>query len=50
MPLSKHYNGHGRDVMARMKKEYGAKEGERVFYATENKRKSAIEGRKRGHR
>ena len=39
MPLSKHFKGKGRKVMAKMKKQYGAKEGERVFYATENRRK-----------
>lgn len=40
MPLSKHYSGHGEKVMADMKGRYGEKKGERVFYATENKRKS----------
>ena len=39
MPLSKHYHGKGAKVMRNMKREYGAKEGERVFYATENKQK-----------
>lgn len=39
MPLSKHYKGHGKEVMANMQKEYGSKKGERVFYATENKMK-----------
>ena len=39
MPLSKHYGGHGEKVMRAMKKEYGDEKGERVFYATENKRK-----------
>ena len=33
MPLSK----KGRKVMGSMKKEYGAKKGEKVFYATKNK-------------
>ena len=40
MPLSKHYKGRGAEVMASMKKQYGAKKGKRVFYATENKSKS----------
>lgn len=40
MPLSKHYGGHGEKVMRAMKEQYGAEEGERVFYATENKRKN----------
>lgn len=40
MPLSKHYGGHGAEVMANMVKEYGAEKGKKVFYATENKRKT----------
>lgn len=39
MPLSKHHGGHGDEVMANMKKQYGDKKAERVFYATENKKK-----------
>lgn len=39
MPVSKHYGGHGREVMSKMKSKYGEEKGERVFYATENKRK-----------
>jgi hypothetical protein len=39
MPLSKYYHGHGESVMKDMKKRYGAKKGERVFYATANKAK-----------
>ena len=54
MPLSKHYKGHGEKVMANMKKEYGEEKGERVFYATENKRKSkehpAVRGLKAAHK
>ncbi len=45
MPLSKHYKGHGEEVMANMKKEYGSKKGERVFYATENKMKKQAGGK-----
>ena len=39
MPISKYYKGHGAEVMANMKREYGSAKGERVFYATANKRK-----------
>lgn len=38
MPVSAYYKGHGAEVMANMKKEYGDKKGESVFYATANKR------------
>ena len=41
MPLSKHFGGHGGEVMASMRKQYGDK-AERVFYATENKMKSKM--------
>ena len=41
MPLTK----KGRKVKAAMKKQYGSKKGEQVFYATENKGK--IKGLKR---
>jgi hypothetical protein len=41
MPISKYYGGHGEKVMQSMKKEYGAKKGERVFYATANKKAQA---------
>ena len=33
MPMTK----KGRDIMAAMKKEYGPKRGEQVFYASKNK-------------
>ncbi len=39
MPLSKYYGGHGEKVMKSMKSQYGKEKGERVFYATANKRK-----------
>ena len=42
MPVSRYYKGHGEAVMAAMKREYGAKKGEQVFYATENKRKKKL--------
>jgi hypothetical protein len=35
MPLTK----KGKKVKAEFKKEYGSKEGEKIFYATENKKK-----------
>ena len=40
MPLSKHYKGHGAEVMASMLKTYkNPEKAKRVFYATENKQK-----------
>lgn len=45
MPVSEYYSGHGTKVMANMKKEYGDKKGESVFYATANK-KGAKPGQK----
>ena len=39
MPVSKYYGGHGSSVMTKMKAKYGEEKGERVFYATANKRK-----------
>lgn len=39
MPISKYFKGSGEKVMKNMTKEYGASEGERVFYATANKKK-----------
>jgi hypothetical protein len=51
MPISKHYGGHGDEVMSSMKKTYGDSDtAKRVFYATENKRKSAAKkvAKKRG--
>jgi hypothetical protein len=51
MPISKHYKGHGDEVMSSMKKTYGSEKAKRVFYATENaqksgKKKSKKHGRK----
>jgi hypothetical protein len=37
MPLSKYFKGKGESVMSGMQKEYGAKKGKSVFYATANK-------------
>lgn len=38
MPISKYFKGHGAEVMSNMKKQYGAKKGKSVFYATANKK------------
>ena len=43
MPLSKHYGGHGEEVMASMVKQYGSQKAKRVFYATEKKRQNLDE-------
>lgn len=43
MPISKYYSGHGRQVMKSMKEKYGEEKGERVFYATANKRGQTAE-------
>jgi hypothetical protein len=55
MPVKEYYKGEGETVMRSMKKRYGEKAGERVFYATANKRgmnrpgkKSKKRSRKRG--
>ena len=53
MPLSKYNNAFGgkkgsaSEAHAAMAKEYGAKKGEQVFYATKNKRMGgmAVKGR-----
>ncbi len=39
MPLSKHFGGHGSQVMKSMEKTYGKEKAERIFYATEAKMK-----------
>lgn len=38
MPINSYFKGRGKEVMSNMKKEYGDKKGESVFYATANKR------------
>lgn len=38
MPVSEYFGGHGKEVMADMKKKQGDKAGEREFYATANAR------------
>ena len=48
-PVSEYYKGSGTKVMKSMKKRYGDKAGERVFYATANARGMNRPG-KRGKR
>lgn len=49
MPVSKHYEGHGSEVMSSMKKTYGdTNTAKRVFYATENKRKNQKKSKRKG--
>lgn len=44
MPLSKHFSGHGEEVMENMRRQYGDTEkAKRVFYATENARKGDVD-------
>lgn len=38
MPISGYFGGGGEKVMKNMKKQYGDKKGEQVFYATANKK------------
>lgn len=40
MPIQEYFGGHGRKVMASMKKTYGPEKAKSVFYATENKMKN----------
>jgi len=47
-PINEYYKGSGDKVMANMKKEYGDKGGERVFYATANKKGMNRPGKKSG--
>lgn len=46
MPISEYFNGNGNKVMDNMTKEYGAKKGKQVFYATANKKGQTA---KKGH-
>jgi hypothetical protein len=51
MPISRHYEGHGDEVMSSMKRTYGDTDtAKRVFYATEQKKKSKKRARKQGSR
>jgi hypothetical protein len=44
VPVEKYFAGHGREVMAKMRKKYGDR-AERVFYATANKRGETAESK-----
>lgn len=37
MPISEYFKGSGKKVMKNLKKEYGDKKGESIFYALANK-------------
>lgn len=50
MPLSHYFGGKGAKVLRRMQKQYGAEKGERVFYATANKRGEAPKRRTKSRR
>lgn len=39
MPLKEYFHGGGEKVMKNMKRQYGEKKGEEIFYRTANKRK-----------
>ena len=39
MPIKDYFKGDGEEVMDSMTKQYGAKKGKNVFYATANKNK-----------
>lgn len=43
MPVDKYYNGHGKEVMRKMRDKYGKKKGKRIFYATAKKNKQGPE-------
>ena len=47
MPISREYGGHGRSVMASMKKRYGSERGKEVFYATKNKQERRKKARRK---
>lgn len=38
MPLKEYFGGKGEEVKKKMRRKYGKKKGDRVFYATANKR------------
>ena len=46
MPKSEYFKGKGKQVHAEMVKRYGKEKGERVFYATANKRDMKPKGKK----
>ena len=47
MPVGKHYEGSGEKVMRAMKRQYGPTRAKRIFYATENARKTVRESRRK---
>jgi hypothetical protein len=48
VPIKRHFGGHGEEAMSAMKRTYGDSEtAKRVFYATENKKKSKKKAKKR---
>jgi hypothetical protein len=47
MPISAYYGGHGAKVLKDMKRRYGEKKGERVFYATAKARGQEPGGKKK---
>ena len=47
MPINKYFKGMGEDVMSSMKKTYGPKKAEKVFYATSNKQNMNTKKKKR---
>jgi len=47
MPIGRYFKGKGKKVMKSMKKQYGAKKGKQVFYATANKAKAKAKRKKR---
>lgn len=47
MPVNRYFKGEGEGVMADMKRRYGPKQGERVFYATAAKKGMTPKGKSR---
>ncbi len=46
MPINKYYGGKGKKVMKKMKKQYGAKKGKKVFCTTSNARDAQMDALK----
>ena len=44
MPIGGYYKGNGKEVMRKMKRMYGKKRGEEIFYA--NAKEMRMEGKK----
>lgn len=47
MPIKQYYGGKGRSVMRSMKKKYGSKKGQRIFYATVNKMRKGTKAQRK---